>query len=117
MKATLLLSKISNPTWTIDTINLLLNKLCVLPGTLDTWERDDYLYYAGIRIDVDFPYKKETIRIFKGYVESIANDGIRRFIDINRELEMFVFQNSRDKIEDEIYNQILISEFLVVRLL
>lgn len=110
MKAILLIfNDRDNPKWFLDNdeSNKLYEHLCSIPGTMVTWDRNDYLGYRGIEISLP----DETMRIYKSIVEIVGKDEVRRFIDINRELEAWIFQTSRDRIEDDIYNQLLLSEF------
>ena len=111
MKATLLVfSGRKDPTWLLnnDEAKRLYEQLCQIPGTMETWERNDYLGYRGIEVLLD---ATEKMRIYKSIVEVVSHDEVRRFIDINRELEMWIFQTSRDRIDDGVYNQLLLSEF------
>lgn len=111
MKATLLVfSGRKNPTWLLsnDEGKRLYDQLCQIPGTMETWGHNDYLGYCGIEILLD---ATEKMRVYNSIVEVVSHDEVRRFIDINRELEMWLFQTSRDRIDDGVYNQLLLSEF------
>lgn len=111
MKATLLVfSGRENPVWilTHQEGKKLYEELRTLPGTLHTWTEDPGLGYRGIEVALD---AAERMRVYKSYVEVISQTEIRRFMDVNRDLEMWIFSTARDKIGDDIYNQVLVSQF------
>jgi hypothetical protein len=113
MKASLLVynSGREAPSWilTAEESALFYKQLRVINGTLETWE-GDYLGYRGISVQFD---ENESLRVYKGFIEVTAKSGeVRRFMDINRDFEMWLFQTSRDKIEHYLYDSVLMSEFL-----
>lgn len=114
MKAFLLVysSGRESPSWTLtaEESASFYEQIRVITGTLETWDQNDYLGYRGITVQID---ENEGMRVYKGFVEVIGKSGeIRRFMDINRDFEMWLFQTARDKIDNYVYDNVLMSEFL-----
>ena len=68
------------------------------------------LGYRGIRVDLD---ATEFLTAFKGLIEVVSGDEVRRFMDYNREFEEWIFyKTSLGRVEDAIYNRAeCVSEF------
>jgi hypothetical protein len=111
MKAKLLVYKGQpDPVWqlTPDDCKKLYDELRMLYGTMFPLDREGFLGYKGIEIKLD---ENEILTAFRGIVEIVKGNEIRRFTDFNRDLEIWLFSTSRDKVGDEVYNQLLVSEF------
>lgn len=98
----------------------LIDAISVLPGTLmDISEGASN--YGGIEVFINH---KDQFRIYKGIVELISKEfdtnddklvivveNVRKFLDVGRSLETWLFTTAKNKIEDSIYNHFLIREF------
>jgi len=110
MKAYLLVCNSRNPSWELTTehIKVIHEFLLAIPGTLDSWDKIPDHGYRGIKVDMD---PLETMWVFEGIAEIVSNNEVRRFIDLNRELENWLFGTALNKVPDEVYNHLLTREF------
>lgn len=99
-----------DPTWelTREEIKGLHELLLSMPGTMESWDSLPDQGYRGIQVVMD---PIETLRVYKGYAEVVGDREIRRFMDINRELEVWLFATAENRIPDDVYNQLLTREF------
>lgn len=113
MKASFIIfSGREDPTWvmTEDERARLYELLRVLPGTMMKIDEPRDLGYKGIQIELT---ESETLTIFKGMVQVVSGKEVRKFMDYNRELEMWIFQTAYGRINNDVYSRILVSEFPV----
>jgi len=111
MKAKLLIyTGQPNPVWdlSVGDREKLYDELRMLHGTMSHLQRNGFIGYKGIEINLD---TTETLTAYKGIVEIVSGSDVRRFMDFNRDFEIWLFSTSRDKIGDDVYNQLLVSEF------
>ncbi len=113
MQAKILIPCSSFSIWNLnqEESDFLIDCLSTINGTFDQIS-EGTLGYGGIEVEID---SQETLRAYKGMLELITcshnNQQIRRFLDIDRELEKWIFATSRDRIDDSIYDHLLIREF------
>jgi hypothetical protein len=110
--ATLLIYQLRpNPSWklTAKEKDTLYSLLRVLNSTNKSLDDLNTIGYRGIQ--VSFGGNDETLTVCNGIVETVSASEMRRFNDVDRELEMWIFQTARGNIIDDLYNRILVSEF------
>lgn len=108
-KAKILVPCAKNNSWVLkesESAHMFLT-LYTLSGTMENIQEGDSSY-GGVEIQItDY----EQFRIYKGILELITENQIRKFSDIGREFELWLFSTGRDKVDDSLYNQLLIREF------
>lgn len=106
-----------DPSWLLDAseIKQLTDAICRLPGTMSLRPKDArYLGYQGVVVQID---PVDTMLLYQGMAEIATNNNaeVRRFYDINRELEEWVFMTAQGRIDNAIFNQVVLGEFVVRR--